>query len=603
MTPIELLAPAKDFECGKAAVLAGADALYMGGPRFGARHKAGNSLSEIARMSEFAHFYAVKVYAAFNTLLFDNELALAQETLWQLYEAGVDALIIQDMGILEMTLPPLPLFASTQTHNMTLEKVQFLEKTGFQRVILARELSLPEMKTIRSQTAIELEAFIHGALCVSHSGRCYLSYALGQRSGNRGDCAQPCREAYTLVDHHGKVLEKNKHFLSLKDLNLSAYLGQLLDSGITSFKIEGRLKDAAYAANVTAYYRILLDELCARKNLIRASAGKSFLPFTPDLYKTFNRGYTSYFISGRQENLGSFDTPKWKGENLGEVIDLGRDWFALSRKASLAPGDGLAFFTPGKILSGTQVNAFKEGKVYPNSMKDILPGTQIYRNYDHAFEKSLKLSELKRKIGVHIKFQEYPQGFSLILQDETGLEVTLDAPLSKTPAQNPDQARASLAKQLSKMGDSPFYPLSFETHLSTPWFFPLSALNELRRSALNTLAAKRKESYERPHGPKIQIVPYFEKTLSFEHNVTNALARKFYQKRGVEQIEPGAEAGTELTGKKLMTLKFCLWYERGICLKEKPGPAYFRLLNAKGMELELRPNCQNCVNELFFPPD
>ncbi len=600
MTPIELLAPARNLECGKSAILVGADAVYMGGPNFSARKNAGNSLKDITQMTDFAHFYGAKVYAGLNTVLLEHELLEAEKLIWEFYKAKVDAIIIQDMGILEMNLPPIALFASTQTHNITLEKVKFLEKTGFKRVILARELTLKQISEISALTTVELEVFVHGALCVSQSGRCFLSYALGGRSGNRGACAQPCRDVYSLVDKKGQVLEKNKHLLSLKDLNLSNYLEELIDAGITSFKIEGRLKDTSYAMNVTAAYRQALDRVLEKKGLARSSVGKSFYDFTPNLNKTFNRGYSSYFFKERQSFLANFDTPKWKGELIGQVTQLGKDWFSLSQPVDLSPADGLSFISTSKVLKGTSVNAVQQQKIFPNSIDGIKKGLQIFRNFDYKFDKHLNIRIPQRKIGVHVEFWEETEKFCLQLTDETGCSIIHSEIFEKNIAQNTKKSEQILEKQFLKMGDSAFYPLSFKNKLNQAYFFKISVLNEMRRKALFFLEQKRRELYTGANSEKIQIIPYFEKKLTFEANVTNSLAKKFYLKRGVEKIDLGAEVGGNLKEKKLMTLKYCLWFERGQCLKKSAVDKILILKQSKGRELKLLANCEKCENEVYL---
>jgi collagenase-like PrtC family protease len=385
---IELLAPAKDLESGRAAINHGADAVYVGAPKFGARSAAGNSLDDIAKLIQYAHRYWAKVYVALNTILFDDELDEAQTIIRSISEAGADALIIQDMGLLELDLPPLPLFASTQTHNYSLKKIQFLEKVGFQRIILARELSLKQLKEIRANTRVELELFIHGALCVSFSGQCYMSQAIQGRSANRGVCAQMCRLPYTLTDNLGQVLENEKYLLSLKDLNLSEYLRDLIDTGISSFKIEGRLKDINYVKNITAFYRQRIDEILETdSSLSSASSGRTIAEFQPDPSRTFNRGFTDHFFRRRNKDILSSQTPKSVGACLGTVGKIRRDHFLLETTEALHNGDGICFFDQQELLCGTNINKVEINKIYPSELKGIEEGTMIYRNYDHQFSR------------------------------------------------------------------------------------------------------------------------------------------------------------------------------------------------------------------------
>ncbi|MEJ2208280.1 MAG: U32 family peptidase, partial [Anaerolineae bacterium] len=398
---IELLAPAQNLDVGLAAIDSGADAVYIGAPQFGARARAGNSLDDIAALVRYAHTYWARVYVTVNTLLYDDELPQAVALLHRLYDIGVDAAIIQDVGLLEGDLPPLPLIASTQMHNHTPERIAFLEAIGFRRAILARELSLAQIRAIRARTSLELEAFVHGALCVSYSGQCYMSYAVGGRSGNRGECAQPCRRHYRLVDAEGRTVVEDRHLLSLRDLNLGARLGELLDAGVTSFKIEGRLKDRAYVVNVVSWYRQQLDRLLAERGLVRSSSGHSHVDFEPDVTKTFNRGYTTYFVHGRRESPGGIDSPKMVGERVGTVHAVEGDQVTLSTDLALHSGDGLTWFDPGRELTGTLVNAVeRRGNRVQVTLEDtrgLRPGVDIYRNRDQAFLRRVEQSRPVRQ--------------------------------------------------------------------------------------------------------------------------------------------------------------------------------------------------------------
>ncbi|MEN6387156.1 MAG: peptidase U32 family protein, partial [Phycisphaerales bacterium] len=403
---IELLAPAKDAETAIAAIKSGADAVYIGADRFGARQAAVNSIEDIKKVVDFAHQYYAKVYITLNILLFDGELFVAEKMIHQLYNIGVDGLIIQDMGLLEANLPPIPLIASTQMDNSSLEKIKFLENIGFRRVILARELSIEEIKNIRKNTSIDLECFIHGALCVSKSGQCYMSYALGGRSGNRGQCAQPCRRLYTLKDERGNIIAKDRYLLCLKDLNLSEHLEELIDAGITTFKIEGRLKDTAYVVNTVGFYRKILDEILEKKKLAHSSSGTVKLGFEPNPKKTFNRGFTEFNFADRQAKMGSLDTPKTVGEFAGTVKKVEKSFFVIDSKIEFHSGDGICFFDWQNNLSGTTVNKAEGQKIYAQKMNEIRAGQKIYRNYDHQFSSILQNVPAERKVQLKASLEE-----------------------------------------------------------------------------------------------------------------------------------------------------------------------------------------------------
>ena len=439
---LELLAPAKTAEIGREAVLHGADAVYIGGPSFGARQNASNSVSEIAGLVDFAHRYHARIFVTLNTILHDAELEPARKLIWQLYDAGADALIVQDLGLLEMDLPPIELHASTQTDIRTVEKARFLADAGFSQIVLARELGLPQIRAIRAATDATLEFFIHGALCVAFSGQCYISHAQTGRSANRGDCSQACRLPYTLNDDQGRVVAFEKHLLSLKDNNQSANLRALIDAGIRSFKIEGRYKDAAYVKNITAHYRLLLDGILEQQpELARGSSGRCTFHFRPDPDKTFHRGATDYFVSGRQEDIGAFDSPKFVGVAVGTVSRIGPDWFELEASEPLHNGDGLSYLKKREMF-GTQVNraeaAGKAWRVYPNDplaeLHGLKVGTTMYRNRDHAWEQALLKKSAERRIDVWLKLAETPDGLALTLTDADGCTATAAVALDYQPS-------------------------------------------------------------------------------------------------------------------------------------------------------------------------
>ncbi len=604
VTQTELLAPARDLECGRAAIDAGADAVYMGAPRFGARANAANPLSDIEALATYAHRYWARVYVTVNTLLHDHEIEQATGLIDQLYEVGVDAIIIQDVGLLECRLPPIPLIASTQMHNNTAEKVAFLEQVGFERVILARELTLDEIRAIRRQTSIELECFVHGALCVSYSGQCYMSYAIGGRSGNRGECAQPCRRPYSLVDSSGRVLARDRHLLSLKDLSLADHLAALIDAGIGSFKIEGRLKDRAYVTNVVSYYRQQLDDLLASRGLAGSSSGRSHIDLAPDLGKTFNRGYTTYFLHGRDRQMGALDSPKMVGEPLGQVAAVGPRSFHLDTDAELHNGDGLSFFDRSGTLTGTVVTSVNGTEVFPDQMQHIRVGTTIYRNHDHAFLSALEGARVERRVAVRFRLHTTERGFALTATDEDGNEATGQLDWEKVPARKPDTMLDSVDHQLSKTGGTIFACTGVQVDWEAVYFLPLSALNELRRAALDRLLAERKANRPVRHRHSVRNdVPYPTRHLTYLGNVLNGRAEAFYRRHGVVTIERAAESGLDMSGREVMRTRYCLRYELGLCLREGAGGdprGALYLVDEAGHGYRLDFDCARCEMVVHF---
>jgi len=601
---VELLSPARDLETGLAAINCGADAVYLGAPRFGARESAGNDLRVIDQLASYAHKYWARVYVTVNTLLRDSEVPEAVELIHQLYGLGVDAVIIQDIGLLECDLPPIPLFASTQMHNHTVERISFLEKIGLQRVILARELSIEQIRSIRSQTHIELETFIHGALCVSYSGQCYMSYSMGGRSGNRGQCAQPCRLRYSLEDGLGQTLVKDRHILSLKDLNLSDHLGELLAAGVTSFKIEGRLKDKAYVMNNVAHYRRLLDRVIKDGTWKKSSSGQSKPGFIPEPLKTFNRGFSDYFFNGRSAAIVSPDTSKALGEPLGKVISVSPQSFEVDKQIEIHPGDGLCFLDDQRNLRGTVVNQVSGRWITPNNMEGMAKGTQIFRNHDHEFLSLLEKSKPERKIAVHIQVNETDNGFMVVTSDEDGNMGSVEIQTSKEFAQKPEQARENIIKQLCKLGATEFAADQVQINFSRPYFLPLSLINELRRQAVDELVQDRRSKRPVLEGCILRnTVPFPERELSFNGNVLNRKAAAFYYRHGVSSIEPAAESGLNLHGRKVMTTKLCLKYQLGACTKQKRTQKLNEplvLVNEQGQRFSLRFNCKDCEMEILL---
>jgi len=600
---IELLAPAKDLATGIVAVNCGADAVYIGAERFGARDGAGNSVEDIRRLADYAHRYYARIYVTINTILRDNELPEALRLANRLYEVGVDALIVQDMGLLELPLPPIPLIASTQMHNSTPEKVRFLEQVGFQRVILARELSMEQIREIRSQTSVELEVFVHGALCVSYSGRCYLSYAIGGRSGNRGQCAQPCRRQYQLRDSHDQNVTDFCHLLSLKDLNRSAFLHAMLEAGVTSFKIEGRLKDAAYVANIVGFYRQRLDALLDGESLARSSSGKSRFNFTPNPHKTFNRGYTSYGMGDNEDSPAAIYTPKSLGERIGVVREIGENHFALAKPHDLASGDGICFFDDEHHLCGSTVNVVRNDRVYPDKVQFLKKGTAIYRNLDHRFVKQLTGNPAERFIEVAVTISETVEGFKVTIRDEDDNQAEYELPAQKAMAQKETESLSTIRRQLAKLGNTPFICEKIVIALPKPYFLPVSILNQLRRGAAEKLLGMRESNRPRLRGRILQNnVPYPQTVLDFSENVMNEKAQDFYRRHGAVCKEP-AESGLNMEGRRVMTTSYCVKKELGLCGIPKAKSRFsepFYLVDEDGRRLYLEFNCQTCEMAVYF---
>lgn len=577
---LELLAPAKNADFGIEAIKHGADAVYIGGPAFGARAKAPNSVQDIARLVDYAHRYHAEVFVALNTIFHDNELEGVRQLVHQLYEAGVDALIVQDMGLLEMDLPPIQLHASTQTDIRTVEKAQFLDQVGFSQLVLARELDIRTVKKIADATTANLEYFIHGALCVAFSGQCFISHAHTGRSANRGECSQECRLPYTLEDQKGRIIGKDKHYLSMKDNDQSANLRALIDAGISSFKIEGRYKDLPYVKNATAHYRQLLDAiLLDMPEYAKTSVGSVTYTFTPQPEKTFNRSATDYFANGRQADIGAFDTPKFAGEELGKVTKVGKDFIEVATDIELHNGDGICFFDVHKALVGLRVNTVQSSskhsqKLFPNEMPaDIRNNTVIYRNRDHGFMRLLEKESASRKIDLSMTLYETREGFALTVTDAQGFSATVQSDAEKQAANDSAKAEASLKENLSKLGNTDFIAKAVDLETSQAWFLPASIVNNLRREAIEQLIQIRALGYARPVRKAAAEPPaiYPESTLTYLANVYNQQARTFYQKHGVSIIAKAYEANEELGEVPVMITKHCLRYSHGLCPKEAKG--------------------------------
>lgn len=579
---LELLAPAKNADYGIEAIRHGADAVYIGGPAFGARATAGNSVEDIARLCTYAHQYHAQVFVALNTILMDNELADAEKLIWQLYEAGADALIVQDMGVLQLNLPPIALHASTQMDNRSPEKVAFLEQVGFSQVVLARELGLSQIRDVAAHTNMQLEFFIHGALCVAYSGLCNLSHSFSNRSANRGECSQMCRLPGNLKTRQGDVLAQNEHLLSLKDNNQTENLEALIDAGIRSFKIEGRLKDLSYVKNVTAHYRQKLDAIMACRPEFKASShGRCEHTFIPDPEKTFNRGSTDYFVNERSQGIKDFRSPKYIGEEVGKVVSIGKDFIQVSSTHEFNNGDGLAFFPANFAmakqsddkLQGLRVNRAEGLKLHILQVpKDLKVGMTLYRNHNQAFEALLSKESSKRIIGVDLRLSDTEDGLALTLTDIYGLTATVNLTVEKTPATDVDKTLQNTRTQLGKLGSTDFVARSISIDTAQAWFLPASVLNGLRRDGVAALEAARVQGYVRPLPWKHnQDAVYPVKHLSYLGNVANEKAKDFYQRHGVIEIQDTYEKNGVTEDVPLMITKHCLRFNFNLCPKEVPG--------------------------------
>ena len=579
---LELLSPARDAEIGREAVLHGADAVYIGGPSFGARSKAENRVADIAGLASFAHRYGSRIFVAVNTILHDNELEPARKYIHELYDAGVDALIVQDMGILELDIPPIALHASTQCDVRTVAKAKFLGEAGFSQLVLARELTLQQIAQMRAAVNpdVPLEFFVHGALCVAFSGNCYISEAHTGRSANRGSCSQECRLPYTLQDSKGGVVAFDKHLLSMKDNDQSANMRALIDAGIRSFKVEGRYKDMGYVKNVTAHYRTLIDEILnERPELAAASHGQCTYTFTPDTDKTFHRSSTDYFVNERKTDIGAFDAPAHVGSKIGTVTRVGAGWFEIDSAQTLANGDGLTWMHKREV-KGTQADVVKRigsaWRVTPQATADLtslVVGTEISRNRDHIWEQTLAKKSSDRRINVSMTFADITNGFAVTLRDEHGASATATLDYAKDPAQNLARAEESLKENLGKLGNTLFAVKDITLTWSQPWFVPASAANALRRDAIVKLEAARLAHM--PKWTRARAVEpaalYPEEQLTYLANVYNQASRDFYAKHGVKMIAAAYEAHTEANEVPVMVTKHCLRWSFNLCPKQAKG--------------------------------
>ena len=634
MKKIELLSPAKNLEVGIAAINHGADAVYIGGPSFGAREKVGNSIEDIETLCRHAALFDAKVYVTMNTLLFDNELEDARKLAYDCWNAGVDALIVQDMALLNMDMPPIALHASTQCHNIDAEKVKFLEDVGFSQVVLARELSIEQIKDISSKTTVPLEYFVHGALCVSYSGQCYLSHVIGGRSANRGACAQPCRLSWNLENAEGKRLATNRHLLSLRDLNNSKNIEELIDAGISSFKIEGRLKDIDYVKNVTAFYRKTIDEIIERRDdICRSSRGESNPSFYPNPEKSFSRGFTDYFIHGRQKYIDAPYSPKSMGEYLGTIEKVKNKSVTIKTNKELHNGDGLCFLDRENNLLGFNVNAVSrdasEGRKVAGSQghkgirsqtvtsnTDIsmmtrfkIEGSKIFRNSDLVWQKEVEKSSGNRKIKIDLRFTDTEDGFALSakLHNEDSEYVTTNISIEKEIANNAEKALENIKNKISQWGDTEFSVAKIEIFFdnrqqTTAYFIRTSVLGEMKKDLVEKLKSylidKHRNERETFVKPKTNAI-YPKESLSYLGNVINNKSREFYELHGVTDVEDGLEKLKSNDELVVMTMKHCIRYANNICSKEigKPATSLY-LVNDKG-RFRLDFDCRNCCMKVI----
>lgn len=579
---LELLSPARDTAIAREAILHGADAVYIGGPGFGARHNASNSLQDIAELVPFAHRFGAKIFITLNTILHDDELEPAQKLITNLYDAGVDALIVQDMGILQLDIPPIELHASTQCDIRSVEKAKFLSDVGFSQIVLARELNLQQIRAIHEATDATIEFFIHGALCVAYSGQCNISHAQTGRSANRGDCSQACRLPYTLKDDQGRVVAFEKHLLSMKDNDQTANLGALIDAGVRSFKIEGRYKDMSYVKNITAHYRQMLDAIIEeRGDLARASAGRTEHFFVPSTDKTFHRGSTDYFVNQRQMNIGAFDSPKFVGLPVGEVLKVNKETLDVEVSEPLANGDGLNVLIKREVVGFRANTVEKIGenryRVWPNEMPADLhkarPHQVLNRNLDHNWQQALQKTSSERRIAVDIELSGWQEQLVLTLTSEDGVTVTHTLDGEFATANNADKALTQLHDGVAKLGQTLYYARNVDVMLPEALFVPNSQLNQLRRETVDLLDRARLNAYVRGSRKAVASPApvYPESHLSFLANVYNHKAREFYHRYGVQLIDAAYEAHEEKGDVPVMITKHCLRFAFNLCPKQAKG--------------------------------
>ncbi len=610
MRYLELLAPAKNLECGMAAIDCGADAVYIGADKFGARQSAGNSIADIAALTEYAHKFRSKVYVTVNTIIYDNELDNTQKLIDDLSEIGVDAILIQDMGLLKLSLPNIALHASTQTDNRTVDKVRWLSSLGFERVVLARELSLEEISEIhKALPDTELEVFVHGALCVSYSGVCYASEYCFGRSANRGACAQFCRLKFDLLDNDNNIIQDNLHFLSLKDMCRIESLERLADAGVTSFKIEGRLKDISYVKNVTAAYSEKLNEIVAKRpsEYQRASLGAADISFTPNLKKTFNRGFTEYFLDGKRSNTASFYTPKAMGEYVGKVKEVRGNSFNVAGTATFANGDGLCFINSKNELEGFRINRAEGNRLFPLKMsKELRRGVPLYRNNDQCFEKELNSNKEQRKIGIDIVFKASDNTIFMSAQVRgTQLRATVQQDINLETAKNPQCE--NIKRQLAKLGNTIFRAENITIEPDDFQFFvPNSILSEIRRLCMEQLETEIKKSAKARHTPTNNTNDkrgaQNRYPMPYMYNIANHLAEAFYKEEGIKPTMPAFEL-QKPQAPMIMQCRYCLRYEIGQCKKltdkDKLLKDPLRLQLPDGKTFRLEFDCAHCMMNIY----
>ena len=589
---VELLAPAKNKECAIAAINAGADAVYIGAQSFGARKKAGNSLEDIAQVVDYAHKFLVKIYVTVNTILYDNELADVEKLIWDLYEIGVDAIIFQDFSFFKMHLPPVVLHASTQCNNDSLEKIKFLKSVNVDRVVLPREFSISEIKNVADNIDIETEVFVHGALCVSYSGQCYFSNFIGNRSANRGDCAQPCRKKYTVIDENNNIVIPCGYLLSMKDNNLSAHINELIEAKVTSLKIEGRLKDKEYVTNVVLYYRRLIDAICANS---RPSFGDILTDFVPDVNKTFNRGYTDFFIDGKRKIFINKNSPKFIGEKIGKVISVRGNSIQIDTTKNLNIADKVTFFDKNNELSGTTVTKLANKYIEVLNATGIAAGTVLYRNYDSNFYSSLNSAEIIRKIPLKIKVDNE----KIILKTFGDNEITYKFNENFEKANNIEKARENVVRQLTKLGETEFYAADISVDSEFNLFIPVSKINEMRRQAVLLLQKKSKENYKfQRRDTSVKYSDYPINELDYSFNISNTESKAFYEGCGckVKEFAPEISKQKNII---LMKTKHCLRDFAGICLKKSKDNRKLFLVDESGRKFPLEFDCKNCIMQVL----
>lgn len=595
MKSIELLAPARNLACGMAAVDHGADAVYLGAPSYGARAAAGNSVDDIGRLCRYAHRFGVRIYVTVNTILYDHELKAVEQLVWQLHEAGVDALIVQDLALLGLHLPPIPLHASTQMDNRSAAQVRWLRDMGFSQVVLARECGVDEISALhRAVPDMPLEAFVHGALCVSYSGRCQASQFCFGRSANRGECAQFCRLPFDLEDKDGHKLLGHKHLLSLRDMDRHRHLEEMMDAGVRSFKIEGRLKDESYVRNVTAFYRRQIDNILRRRaEYCRASWGRVELLFEPDPERSFSRGFTSYFIHGRTPDMASIHTPKSLGKCVGTVKEVRADSIVVAGTASFSNGDGLCFVGSDGELKGFRVNRAEGNRLYPASMPGIPLRATLYRNADMQWDRLMSRPTARRSMGIRWLLDETEDGFRLEAQREDGLAVGQSFTCTHTEARMPQTQQ--MEQTLARLGDTHYHSTAFRTRFSREWFIPRSVLAEWRRRLIALL--DEQPPVRPPQQTDVAPAPAPRDVEAF--NVSNALSRRVCGEMGFSHITEAMEtAAAQPSSPVLMTCRYCLRYQLGHCLHGKPCPTplpeplYLRSMD--GRRFRLRFDCKKC---------